>query len=813
MNLRTTLRTLGHHRGFTAVAVVSLALAIALNTTMYSVLDAMIDPKLDVRSPEQLYNFRFFGDYHGRLPEGAVERALRDGLRGFDDVTGAWPLGRGLTLPAMEHDGRRIPVHAVTVRTNFFPMLGVHPLAGRLAPSAASAAAQPQIVLSRGTADKLFPGGASPVGQSVTIDDRAYTVIGVVERQEAVGPLDADAWAFPVTGVTRFLPITVIRLKPGVTPQSLAPQLDALAAQLAIAAGDKPNDARFLLKESIILQFHASGFHWALIGAVLAVLLVACANLANLQLARGLARSRELALRVALGASRRQVIRELMTESAVLAAAGLALGLLLTLWGVHLVTAYIPPQIADYMLAPQVSWHLVLFAALAALACLLVMGLLPALHVSRVDPDTLIKRGAGTGAHRRTRRQYGLLVAAQIGLTLPLLNGAVLVLRSAWRVASVSYYERLVTGYDYRPLVGGSIAYALDSVRATPSRALMANLESRLKALPGVVEASVDMSASPAHDAVTVDDPSGIVREVPAPMWSYGLTTPGQLRTMGYRIIAGRDFDAGAYETPAVIVDSLTAHFLWPDQDPVGRMIRFGAMRDGLPFMRVVGVYANELDVRRLEDMYPEIGHSMRGVYRVVTGADSVFPRKGQAMASVQFAVRTKGDPAPVAGAVQRVLKQEVGVRGSMAWTMADRYQVPYYKARYGFVSTIFSVFAALGIGLAALGVYGIVAYAVTQRRREFGVRLALGATGGDVLRLVLREGNAVALAGIALGLLFTKRSVFWLGAFLNGPNDAYDATLFAALSACLFAIACLAAYVPSRRAAQVDPVESLRAE
>jgi putative ABC transport system permease protein len=787
------------------VALLSLAVAIALNTTMYSVLDALIRPRIAARNPQNLYWIRYFSDDQSRTNFPAIERALGARAHGYDGITGngGVPFFR---LVLIENGERYDRVYPSVVRPNYFEVLGTPPLEGRVFAPRDSASQNP-VVLSDKLASKLFP-DESPVGRTITVDGVGYSVIGVVARSDMFGPLYSKLWILrPPTAPPT--PITIIRLKDGIDLKVLKQELQQIAAQLALDVGQQPGSTGFLLHQFEIRQFHIGKFHWALFGAVAAVLLVACANLANLQLARGLARHRELALRSAVGASRGQLIRHLLIETSLLAAGGLIIGTVLTLWGVHLVKASVPEVMNEYFIQPQISWRMFAFAASAALVCLVLVGLLPALHVSRVDPDSLLKAGSGTGANRAHRRRYGAMVIAQIGFALPVLIGAVAVIKSGWRYHSrdfvVNYY-----GYDPSQLVSASVAYLSDTGGVVAAADVMADVRTRALLSSGIVAAAGEYSRNPVKRVVNVDDENGVVREEPAPLWAYNIVTPEFFRVFNYSMGRGRDFADGE-QSRSVIIDQGSARFLWGSHNPIGRSIKFGDMRSSEPWYRVIGVVGDLRDTSALRRRDYSWGFHLGSVSRLVQPQDSMQLRKG-AFSNLTIYARATGNTELAAVRLQRQLRQSPVNEHVTVVPLADEEYITYARRQQDFVSSLFSAFALLGLSLVAIGVYGIVAHSVAERRREIAVRISLGAAARDVLRSVLREGNALLLAGLAFGLLFTKYTVWWLGNFLD-DDVGYNAPLFALIGAVLFGIAAFSAFIPAWRATRIDPVEALRHE
>jgi putative ABC transport system permease protein len=812
--LRIALRTLSRHRGFTVVAVLSLAIAIALNTTMYSALDALIYPRIAAKKPENVYMF-WYHAYQGHrmvrmnVDDVDLERAMRTAGRGVEDLSGfggpaRWFGSRG--QPLAENGERYRRVSPMVVRSNFFDFLGTPALEGRTFRSDDESEATAAVISDR-LADYIYP-NESPVGQTLMLDGRGFAVIGVVKRTSVFSPLYGDVWILRQASSAP-VPLNLVRFEDRVGIVEGREDLYMASAQLAQAAGGSATEAGFRLSPMHVGKFQFTRFHLALIGAVAAVLLVACANLANLQLARGLARSRELALRSAVGASRRQLIRLLVLESGVLAVMGLTLGVIMTLWGIELITASIPPSINDVVVEPQTSWRVFAFAAGAAVLCLFLVGLVPALRISRVDPNDLLKAGAGTGANRQHRRRYGLMVVAQIGFALPVLIGAIVVLKESVRLASPEYIYRGY-GYDPRPMISARVPF-----RAAPGQPLRvgdaaAEVVSRAKTVPNVIEAAGVTSREPLRHRVSVDDANGVIREEPAHLWSYRIVSPTYFRAVGQTIGRGRDFVEGESDGKSLIIDAATAKFLWGNnQDPIGRVIKFGPRDADLPWLRVVGIVHDPRDTFAIRRMDYTAGYRLAGVWRVITPQDTANQRDAWSM-SVR--IRVRGNTELAAVRLQRALRTLRSTENATVVPLTDEMGLAQARTQQDFVSSLFTTFALLGLGLVAIGVYGIVSHSVVERKRELAVRISFGATARDILRAVLREGNALILAGVAIGLLLTKYTVWWLDRFME-ENDGYNALLFALIAAGLFVIAVFAAFIPAWRATRIDPVEALRSE
>jgi putative ABC transport system permease protein len=800
-SFRLAGRSFIRNPGFAAVAILSLGLGIALNTTMYGVIDALVNPRVDMRAPGQLYLLSVWGDRFRRVPNGAVEELLKSGGRTYVGFTGS---RRGSTFSgsAVEYKRRYDQATTVLVRPNYFELLGIQPEAGRIFTNADYMANSNAVVISDRLAGSLFRGGESPIGRIVDVNGDPHTVIGVVGRASNFPGDNTDMWMLPAAGKAQAIPPGIIRLRDGVTIDQANDEMAVLAARFSQLAGDKSD--WFQLAPAIQHQFHYSHFDFALVASVIAILLIACANLANLQLARGIGRSRELAVRCALGASRVDIISQLMLESAMLAIGGLVAGLLLTFWGMHLLRSRIPPIVADYSVDPQPSWRVLIFAAIACLFCVMIIGLIPALRVSRVDPNELLKSGAGTGATGQHRRQYGIMVAGEIALALALLSGAALVVQAALS------FKAPALAYDPTPLSDASMLLQVKRDTTLSYASVMHQIVSHARALPDVADASVSTWRRAAGDMVTANDPSSGPRGFDAPMYSTQVVSPSYFRTLHLPILAGRDFLEGFPAQPEVIVDKSTARLLWGNANPIGAQIKLGSPSSIIPWVRVVGVVANARLESPRDRSAPGGALSQRlgDIYYLPSVSDTLGVHE---YAAFSLTARAKADPKrmPVT-LLSRLKVPPFQVR--VAWLSATRASFVPMRGRHNFVAAMYAIFAVLALGLASIGVYGIIVHSVAERRRELGVRIALGANAGQVLQAVLREGNVVALAGVALGLLITKYTMTWLHAFILEDAE-YDAPWFAAMAAVLFIVVVLAALLPALRATRIDPVESLRNE
>ena len=805
--VRLAARSFARHPGFTAVAVLSLALAIALNTTMYGVLDALISPAPAWNDPGDVYKISLWGVKRDFGDQASLAEMLREGVPAFEAVSYVAP---GRSEVAVEFHRAFAMASTATVAPNLFALLGVHPLVGRYFGEADNLGDASPIVISERLARELFARGESGVGQPIDLDGVPHKVIGILGASATNLLLgNIDVWTLPGRDASlSSLPRNVVRLRHDVPGAQVDAELRLLAERVAARTGSSPRDIRYQLTRFVGRQFQLQSFDYALAAAVLAILLVACANLANLQLARGIGRSRELAVRAALGASRGDLMLQLVVESSMLALAGMAAALAATVWGASLLRANISPRVAAYTIAlPQLSWRLFVFGLVACAFCVLIIGLVPAIRVSRVDPNELLKSGAGTGAYSKHRRQYGVMVVAQIGLSLALLSATAMLLHKAMRV------HDLQSGFDMKPLTETYVSFPHE-------RDTTITVIAELNAMVAITRTQRDVMDAAAHrqmnvigNAITVVTGDGTTREFPAPMQGYTAVSSSYMRTEHRALLACRDFAQGIAPEPEVIVDERTATVLWRGANPIGKSIKLGADSSHAPWVRVVGVVPDvgHLDELRMSLTPSPLGFRVGDIYYLPGARDSVVVSTRQPLI-FGIVTRAGADPRRMPVTMRRaVLTAAPRARVTTA-SMEDWLGLRSYREAQDFVAGMFALFTTLAVGLAAFGVYGIVAHSVAERRRELGVRIALGAAPGSIVKLVLREGNVFALAGLALGLWLTKDSAWWLRAF-SLEDDAYNAPLFAAMAAALFGVALIAALVPALRATRIDPVESLRNE
>ena len=790
--LRYALRALGRSPGYAAVAVLSLGLGLALVTTMFAILDATTHPWVPFRDPDRLYAVRFWlSGTDQRFNPGWALTALRQRTHAFEAVL---PYGLTVTNLAGEGGGDVTEGRDVVARAPaaLFQLLGAKPVRGRVLGPAD---------VGRGTAmvsealwRRRFAGRHSLAGATIAVDDHSYSIVGVMPGSGASYVfVDASVW-LPLPdslalGPREFDNI-IVKLRPGVSRAAAQADLQAVASYLTRAYRTERAPFAFYLWPLRNDPMRLGDIHWAMLGAALAVLLIACANLANLMLARGLSRRREVALRLAIGASRTAVVRQMFVECALLTIAGAALGGALSAWGVGILHSSVPPQLWwRGIVRPELSWRVFGLATLAAALAAVLSGLLPAIRVTRaVSLDEPLKDGAGTTP--RTRQRYSALVIAEVALALVLLMGAGLLLKVVHRTAQYQF------NFPARQLLQSGIFLGKP---ANGARLDLLGTELRvvtaLRGVPGVVDAAALAGARPAGLAVTAELSGDSTRLLN--LDSYSAVTPGYLRTMGLPVLVGRDFEDGDFGGGGVaILNSVAAARLYPGGRAVGHMVKLGAPSKQAPWVPVVGVCRAVLEG-------PPGSLPGPAVY-VVGRPDST--RRG-----AQVVIRTGRQDASIAAAVTARLRTLGPGVGSMAYPYLSWWEATLRSQ--GFLAELFAMMGAFALLLAAVGIYGVLAYAVSRRAREFAVRIAIGAEHRDMLKLVLHDGLVMTLAGTALGGFVALWATGFLSAFLEEqkvlPTDVL--TLIAS-ELVLVAAATVASLAPALRAMRADPIEILRA-
>jgi predicted permease len=815
-DVRFALRSFVKQPSFAVIAIATLALGIGANTAIFTIVNAVVLEPLPFPASDRLV--RITADLPGVgasdigvSPPELFDYRDRSGL--FEEISGVYPIDANLTEVDVPER-----VEVLLVSPEYFSVLGVQPQLGRFfGPEDNHPGIAEVVVISDALWKRRFGGAPDAIGRKLRIDADWYTVIGVTSPEfrhpgrslrtdiEMWAPSGYRATPFPAPPRrgAYFLRGAIGRLKPGLTVAQAQQRLDAFANQIRQQYPvDYPARAAWTPK-LIPLQPDLVGSMRStlltILGAVGIVLLIACANIAGLLLARGSARQRELAVRRALGSGRVRLARLLLTESVVLSLCGGALGMLLAVWGVDLLLSLVPsglPRISEV----AISGRVVAFTFGASLATGVLFGLAPALQFSNPDLLSALKDGRSPAARSR-RVLRASLVVAECALATVLLVGAALLLRSFWRVQHVN------TGFDGRNVLTARLWLPQPNDPKTgkyfehPARlALFNEVLRRVRALPGVESAaaiqSLPLDGLRGGTTITVDgQDSQVSGQIPTVQ--VNLASADYFRVMGVPLRRGRTFTEadGPKDARILIVNEELARHYFGSADPVGQRIHFGDLRSANPWMTVVGVVGNVLSDRLEQAPRPML-------YLPLTQTSSL---------SMAIAVRTSGDPSRLTEALARSVREADPDQPTHSVRTMDEVQAAATASRR-FSMQLLGRFAFLALLLAAIGIYGVMAYLVNQRTREIGIRMALGARPASVVRLVVSYALGLAAGGVVLGMagaaLLTRLIA---GLLLDiSPTDPWT---FAAITVTLIATALMATLTPARRAARVDPMVALRTE
>lgn len=811
-----SLRVLRRQKRFAALAILSLGVTIALATTMYSVVDAILNPPSAYAEPERLLGIHYYGDRLRPIPTWEVNDLIQAALTFHQGAAGSQPEWDGIV-----ERGKSVREARVWSTTpNYFKVLGIRAVQGRVYDEGDLRDNVPPVVVGVRLWRQVFPERRTFWPSPLMVNGEPRMVVGLLPREADYPGEESGVWQIAPPHKLRSIPLSVLRLKPGVTATEAEQQLRILDTRLRERSGATSGGDGFRMFAPTRSPLRLLRFHWAVIGAVIAVLIIACANLANIQLARGVLRARELATRAAIGASRRHLVIQLVRECSWLALGGLLLAGVLTWWGAQLINAFLPPSLGSYVTNAQLSWRVGLFAVVATLTCLGVVGVLPALRITRVDVNDVLKTGAGTGSTRRARTQYSGLVIVEMALAVAVLTATSLLAKAA---SQIHTFE--ITPVQRQLIVGLARVTRPTADDRTSRREWSDRIVQRAMAMESVVSAATSVTAKPPHHAITVYGSNGIPTSHFVPEWHYDVVSSEYLRVRGIRVRRGRDFSHGEFAQPEVIVDEETASFLWPGTDPVGKQIMLDSADRTGAWYSVIGVAENEvsvwfptdqdtLDARARQQV--GIRRAFNGSVYVLNAADSAAiggtGQRDQPMDVFRLTVRTRDDPMRASlflTRTMRALGNNVTIFRPETWE--SRSGVPRLRAKHDFIATLFVVFAVVALALSTIGVFAIVAQSVAARTREFAVRVAVGATRSDIRMLVMREGNLLSLTGIAVGLVLTIYSATFVRAFVFSDYDRYDSRWFAAAAFLLYGVAWLASYLPARRAMRINPVEALR--
>ncbi len=802
-DLRYALRTLWAKPGFTAIAVATLALGIGGSTAIFSLVNAVLLKPLPFPEPERLLMVWEDATYAG-FPRNDLAPGnfgiLAAENQVFESVAAIRQLSSNLTT-----GGEPLKVDTRGVSASFFPLLGVAPRLGRaFTPDEDKPGAAAVVVISHGLWQGRFGGDPAIVGSEVLLDGRKHTVIGVMPRGFQFAEATVGLWipaaltAEELTNHGSHYLHTVARLKPGVSVAQADADVKAIAARIS---REFPDGARELKSYVLPLRDELVGDArqplLLLSLAIASVLLIACANIAGLLLARAASRQREIAVRMALGAGRGRLVRQLMTESVVLAMLGVVPGLFVAFWALGFLEQLVP---AGLVLAvqPGLDARALLCAIGLSLATGLLFGLVPALQTARVDAIEPLRQGRSAG-HAGPRRMRDALIVGEVAATLVLVVGAGLLGQALYRMRYVDLGLRPEGLLTLRTVLPEQ-KYGEGSRRA----AFYEGVLERVRQVPGVVSAgygtSVPLEWKGGTNGFT---PEGFTR--PEPGLSYDANdrqvSVDFLKALGIPLKRGRAFENTdrAESLKVALVNETMARQYWPGQDAIGKRFKLADPESDVPWVTIVGVVG---DVRQMGLDAP-VKAEMYLPYSQADDQPWFAPR--------DLAVRTRVAPMSLVAAVkQAVAAADPEQAVSNIRTFDEILDEQVVQRRLG--ATLLSAFAALALLLASLGIYGVLSYFVAQHTPEIGVRVALGATAADIGKLVLGRGLGLVLSGVALGTLGGVALTRLLSSLLYGVS-ATDPATFAAAGALIVALALVASWIPARRAIRVDPTVAMRAE
>jgi predicted permease len=811
-DVRYGIRMLLKQPGFTAVAVITLALGIGANTAIFSVVNGLLLRPLPYANSDRLaiiWTHSPGANVAQDWPSPGQYVAIKSQTSVFEDI--AITQGGDSNLTGL---GAPEQVGAVATSSVLFPLLGVKPAIGRAFLSEEDGPGKPKAaILCYGFWQRRFGGDPGAIGQSLTIDGDSYAVVGIMpadfvlsyEVMPTVGTMSQadvlvtlpfDAEGLSQQGDENYN--ILARLKPGVTIAQAQAELDGVVSSLERQFPQHyPASRRFSFSVTPLLEQVVGDVRPALLillGAVACVLLIACANVANLLLARAAAREKEIAIRTAIGAGRGRLVRQLLTESVLLATVGGATGLLLAVWTLDGLRWLSPSSIPRLQSITIDGWVLA-FTFTVALLTGILFGLAPALRASRVNLNETLKEGGRSLVASGNHRLRSALVVTEVALSLVLLIGAGLLIRSFMRVQQVE------PGFSPHNILSMRLSVGGTAYEKMPKRLVFyEQLWDRIRQLPGVESAGgvsvLPLSGSLSWGSISIE---GYVPEAGQSMIQADrrFATVGYFETMKIPLIAGRFFSE--QDTPdslkVAIVDENLARSYWPGDDPLGKRLKAGSPDSKNPWLTVVGVVAT--------------------VKQYALDSDSrvtfYTPHKQSPAGTLYAIVRTSIDPRGTAASVAGVAREmDPNVPIYDVKIMAERLSESLARRRFAMLAL--GVFALVAMVLAAVGIYGVMSYSVTQRTREIGIRMALGAQTKGVVTLIVGQGMLMASVGVAIGLAGALAATRVMASLLFGVT-ATDPVTFVGIGLLLAAVAFFACYFPARRATKVDPMVALRHE
>lgn len=797
-DLRYGVRSLRKNPAFTTIAVITLALGIGANTAIFSVVNGVLLRPLPYPDPDRLVMV------HGISLQASQDQTplceadfleWRSQNQVFESLA-------AFSSNRFNYTGGESPeqIEGAWVTADFFSTIGIQPALGRGFLPGEDMPGAPQTVV---VSDKFWRQylGSNPnvIDQQITLNARAFTIIGVMPQGFLFPERDTELWAAERLAPTRRGPFYmwgVGRLSPGATLDGAQREVDLIARRIQDQINSPTRDWTWTsvsLAERIVGKIRPALL--VLLAAVFFVLLIACANIANLLLARATAREKEMSVRIALGASRARLLRQLLTESLLLAAIGATAGLPLAIWGVRLLVALSP---ADFPRLQEISidGRVLGVTVLAAMVCGLIFGLAPALQSSRLNLNESLKEGGRSADGSGRRRMRSALVVTEIAFSLMLLVGAGLMIKSFMKLQSVSpgfKPDHILTMHLTLPRARYDTKEKVNNYNQ--------QLIERVTAVRGVEAAGLSISLPP--DNLEVSDSFSIEGKpwppgASEPIVPIVLISPQYFTALGVPLLQGRGFNAIDKEgSPLVVIINQTlADRYFPDETPIGKRLKVGgAERPRNPWMEIVGV-VGDLKYSGL-DAKPEPTY--------------YTPLAQDAWRAAYLVVRAPMNPTNLAPAIREqiwALDKDMPIANvaTMDRLLAESVAVPRFR------TLLLGIFAALALVLASVGIYGVISYSVTQRTHEIGIRMALGAQGRNVMTMVIRQGIVLALTGVAIGLAGSVALTRLMETLLFEVSTTDSAT-FAGVAALLIAVALLACWVPARRASRVDPMAALRCE
>ncbi|HJY27387.1 MAG TPA: ABC transporter permease [Pyrinomonadaceae bacterium] len=796
-DLRYGRRLLAKNPGVTLIAIVTLALGIGANTAIFTIVNAFLLRPLPYGDPDSLVMVD--SQYRGQST-GVSFADYEDWRRQnnvFDDLAFF-----NLRWNANLELGNETETLNLTFGTsNLFSTLRVAPFIGHGPTEEQS----DTVLLSHNLWQRRFSSDPAIVGRQLHVDGRSLTVIGVMPPDFRF-PFQTDLWWLSdryFNRQTRGMRIdqTIGRLKPGVSPQQAQADMQAIAARLAQTYPDTNTEVTSSVTPLRDFWFgKIRHSFWLLLGACAFVLLIACANVANLLMTQATARERELAVRVALGASRGRLIRQSLSEALLLVTIGCAGGVVLGAWGLRLLVALLPQELLPFFVKIQLDGRVLTFTLLVSVVIALFVGLVPALRARSVDLDQSLKEGGKSGTSAGMQRLRGLLVVTEIALAVVLLAGAGLMLRTLTRLQNTSpgFTADNVLHLEINPTYRSQDDYRVEFMSRRYQQLLQ-----QIATVPGVVAVAANsdlpfVGQKPWFRGEFSIQGQSAEDTKQNPVVNYQAVSPDYFRVMQIPLLRGRVFTDGdnlrrGGQPDVAIISSRLAQRMWPNDDPVGK--RINCNDDGSGCGEVVGIAGDVKHNSLVDDV----------------GYDIYYPAFQTYAKQTHFVARTQGDPMMVANDIQRAIWQvspDTGVFNVIPLARLSANTI--WQSRVW--GLLLGIFSAIALVLATAGIYGVMAYFVTQRTREIGIRMALGAQWSDVLKMIMRSGMLLVSIGLLIGLLgaFALTRLMTTLLFEVSPTDPIT---FGVVALCLIVTALLACYIPARRATKVDPLIALRYE